>query len=49
MLLRNFIIFCLVMGLFTAVLSKLVVDFRVERKAPGINRMLWSPSPYLIK
>lgn len=48
MLLRNFIIYCLVMGLFSAIFSKLVIDFRLER-APGTTQMLGSPSPYLNK
>ncbi len=48
MLLRNFIIYCLVMGLFTAIFSKLVIDFRLER-ASGTTQIFGSPSPYLIK
>lgn len=48
MLLRNFIIYCLVMGLFTAIFSKLVIDFRLE-SAPGTTQILWSPSSYLVR
>lgn len=39
MLVRNLMIFCFLMGLFSAVCSKLVIDFHPDSRTPDFYRV----------